>query len=482
MAHTDYVVLDGAPAASPSIFSSLPFKAASGAAGLLLAGWAVVQASWAKQAELLNTSSRQSGNQDFVPKEGLSKVALRSVPGKTLSFWPPTLLYVGGEALSLLGGGASSMFLPTNRQLPAQVASGAESRPACLYGARSYVVGSGPEQVIVPTGGTGDVLDGTLLTWPQTNFKDKLTAVDKVMGYNAANASQGFLQRAIANAVKQDGTSVKAYYYFTPRLPRPEPDPRQARKAQEFIESFLLPDKLIGMTRASQVRVLRHVPGQPLQHNQKLLHLVRHGQGFHNLIKAICREGNMKQEECKARPELLDTPLTAWGRQQAKTLQKQTALFSGLSLVVVSPLARAVQTAKLAFQPALQSKSPPRFVAHQTITEQSGIEECNKRRPLTEIKEDFPMVSWSEGGFTTEQDPYWNPNVIEPGRHMADRAYEFLLWLRHQPDKQVAVVAHCGILFVLLNTAVTCQDPELTQWFSTGELRTVVMEFVDQVS
>merc|ERR1712054_511618 len=93
------------------------------------------------------------------------------------------------------------------------------------------------------------------------------------------------------------------------------------------------------------------------------------------------------------------------------------------------------------------------------------------------IKADFPKVDWSH--IVDEDDPLWTEER-ESSQVLADRAYSFMMWLRTRPEKEVAVVTHSAWLFNLLNTTVECEDQELAQWFLTGELRSVVLEFSDR--
>lgn len=83
-----------------------------------------------------------------------------------------------------------------------------------------------------------------------------------------------------------------------------------------------------------------------------IIHCVRHGQGFHNLGAGFY--------------SLRDPQLTPLGEKQCETLRN--TFFqnqSNISLVVASPLCRALHTAFLAFKQALTSniKCPPQILA-----------------------------------------------------------------------------------------------------------------------
>lgn len=226
--------------------------------------------------------------------------------------------------------------------------------------------------------------------------------------------------------------------------------------------------------------------GLPLKGEERIVHLIRHGQGFHNLLGDLYRDfgrtvdstggDGVGEGNPYTRPEIVDSPLTAVGRDQAKGLRVATRALSGIKLVVVSPLQRAVQTAALAM-PHLKHKVP--WVGHPAVQETSGKNTCDRRRDRSEIKDDFPWVDWSL--LRSEVDDVFDPAQREAWRSVSDRAYDFLLWLRERPEREVAVATHSAWLFTLLNTVVKCDQDRLATWFLTGELRTVILSFEDYI-
>ena len=86
--------------------------------------------------------------------------------------------------------------------------------------------------------------------------------------------------------------------------------------------------------------------------NAKMVHFVRHGQGFHNLLADLAKEDGREWEQyskTKANPyvmpEILDAPLTDKGRQQALLLRPKIQSFANQpEMVVVSSQCRAIQT------------------------------------------------------------------------------------------------------------------------------------------
>ena len=115
---------------------------------------------------------------------------------------------------------------------------------------------------------------------------------------------------------------------------------------------------------------------RPAGESSKTVHLIRHGQGYHNLLGELYQEmgiefsstGNdLSVNNPYRREEVLDPPLTEVGRLQAKALRPITKDLS-LEMVVVSPLSRATQTALLAFPHLLSSApgAPRRFRSSAT--------------------------------------------------------------------------------------------------------------------
>ncbi len=210
----------------------------------------------------------------------------------------------------------------------------------------------------------------------------------------------------------------------------------------------------------------------------KIVHLVRHGQAYHNLLGDLYRElgreidstGGDTTGSPYVRPEVVDPPLTESGRIQARALRPTTARLAP-ELIVVSPMRRATETALLGFP----DRATP-FVAVETCHETAGLHTCDHRLSRSELAELFPHVDYAL--IAEEEDPYWNAAERETSAGVAARAYEFMLWLRTRPEREIAVVSHSSFLFTLLNAVVECEDG-LAEWFMTGELRTVAISFED---
>jgi len=208
----------------------------------------------------------------------------------------------------------------------------------------------------------------------------------------------------------------------------------------------------------------------------KTVHFIRHGQGFHNLLADMARESNVTWTQFEdspsnpyTKPEVTDAPLTYKGRLQATSLQATTAALP-LDLVVVSPHTRATQTGLIACQHLVTSSTP--FICVEDTREESGAHHCDKRRPLSELKLDFPQVDYLL--ITAEDDPLWT-EVRETKAEIGERIYGFLEWLRERKEENVAVATHSGWLMTLFNGAVVCEEEQLKTWFGTGEMRSVTL-------
>ena len=214
----------------------------------------------------------------------------------------------------------------------------------------------------------------------------------------------------------------------------------------------------------------------------KIVHFQRHGQGYHNLLGDILRDAGVNPDiDSKdpsinpwIRPEIVDAPLTETGKWQCEQ-QRSVASNLNLELVVVSPLARTIQTAKLSFVDYYGSPLIP-WIAHEACREEMGVLTCNKRRPLSQIMAEFPDLQYNE---MTEQDTLWNAASRESHLSKSERIYDFLVnFIAQREEFNIAVVTHSAWLFHTLNAVVDCgNDLCLASWFLTGEIRSVKLTF-----
>eukprot|EP00958_Prasinococcus_capsulatus_P020339 scaffold2639_cov385-Prasinococcus_capsulatus_cf.AAC.3 len=60
---------------------------------------------------------------------------------------------------------------------------------------------------------------------------------------------------------------------------------------------------------------------------------------------------------------------------------------------------------------------------------------------------------------------------------MAMRSYQFFMWLRQRPEKEVVLATHSAWLMTTLNAVIECEHEDLSSWFLTGEMRSMYVTF-----
>jgi broad specificity phosphatase PhoE len=196
-------------------------------------------------------------------------------------------------------------------------------------------------------------------------------------------------------------------------------------------------------------------------YHKKVIHIVRHAQGFHNL------SGN---------GNYADASLTNLGWQQSKELSTHLDVFgikAQVELVVVSPLLRTLQTTigiwddntmfeegpkddfstqmvsalGEAFQATISTPKLPKFVANEWCREKMGKNLCNQRSNIIIYKRSFPNVDFSE--IETDADTWWQKHRAksENSQDLFARANTFIEWLLDRPESQIFVVSHGTFIF-----------------------------------
>jgi broad specificity phosphatase PhoE len=217
------------------------------------------------------------------------------------------------------------------------------------------------------------------------------------------------------------------------------------------------------------------------EEDTKIIHFQRHGQGYHNLICDMMREQGMvidfDSPDPKFNPvvrqEFLDPALTSLGVAQCKARRPDCSQLNP-ELIIVSPLLRCLQTAKLSFR----DHTHVPWVSHEGSREELGLLVGNKRRPLSEIKEDYPEVDFSPIQY--EEDVLWENygDKRETLLEKSERIYDFLTeFVMKRPEKEIAIVCHSAYLFTLLNAVMDIEEDDLRYWFLTSEVRSVKVRF-----
>lgn len=246
-----------------------------------------------------------------------------------------------------------------------------------------------------------------------------------------------------------------------------------------------------------------HSHKHSLTPDSKIVHFQRHGQGIHNEIYAQWTEStgvplDLSETDPAKNPLLLpnviDAPLTQKGINQCKEQYESNAHnLLGVERVIVSPLVRALQTAQLTFSDHISSEAQNTttiWSAHDGCREELGMLLCNKRRPLSETKIDFPHVDFSllhQGDEDVIWDEYASSfDVIqrESMEDMSHRVYGFLEgYLRRLPEKEVAIVGHSAWLYAMCKAVLDENEPneklDVTM-FGQAEIRTLQLTFSDK--
>lgn len=219
--------------------------------------------------------------------------------------------------------------------------------------------------------------------------------------------------------------------------------------------------------------------------SSKIVHFQRHGQGYHNLIFRILDANNLPVTDIYepdparnpfVKPEIRDSPLTELGRNQCSEQRRQVVQQYQLQpqLVIASPLHRALLTAQMTFQDAMDQGVD--FVAHSACREELGILTCNWRRPLSDTLREYPHFDFGLLlADEEEEDSLWSPTEKEAAIHQSQRIYDFLVdYVRVQPQEEIAVVGHSAWLFTMCNAVIDCGgDEQLASWFETSEIRSM---------
>jgi broad specificity phosphatase PhoE len=239
----------------------------------------------------------------------------------------------------------------------------------------------------------------------------------------------------------------------------------------------------IGVARPITIVAERNSEDDPKPAGTKIIHFQRHGQGYHNLLGDVWRElklpidfdSNDISKNPFLRNEIVDSPLTESGRQQSMARRPEAALLNP-QVLIVSPLLRAIQTSYLSFT---DHKDAVPWIAHEGCREELGLLVCNKRRRLSEIREDYPDIDYSH--IQDEEDLLFDADNRESVLAKSERVYSFLVdFIRTLPHDEIAVVGHSAWLFNMCNAVMDCGgDEDLMSWFLTSEIRSMRIRFIE---
>ena len=164
----------------------------------------------------------------------------------------------------------------------------------------------------------------------------------------------------------------------------------------------------------------------------KLLYLIRHGHALHNELYTTLGVQAFRI------PEVIDSPLTEIGHTQALNLSK-TIMNHNIELVLVSPLLRTLETANNIFRTHDVPIVCEEFLREYPI----GLDTCNKRSDISEMREKFPTMDFSH--IKENEDIYWNKHgeTMEELDTRISKMKDHLLCL---PEQTIAIVSHSSFL------------------------------------
>ncbi|PXF46710.1 Phosphoglycerate mutase-like protein 1 [Gracilariopsis chorda] len=213
--------------------------------------------------------------------------------------------------------------------------------------------------------------------------------------------------------------------------------------------------------------------------SQKVVHLIRHGQGTHNLFAMSFPKGRLCMctrglPGCPyLNDEHFDAHLTLRGRRQATAAGPrllQTA--SPPEVVFVSPLSRTLQTATIALSKCPNLRVP--VIAEELTRERNGVHPCDKRSAREHVEATYPTVDFSNIEYGP--DPLWTLKR-ETEDELAARGKRFFLSLKDRPETTFAVFSHSSFLYNTITRSFVSDDPNVTRRFETGESRAVVLTY-----
>jgi broad specificity phosphatase PhoE len=162
----------------------------------------------------------------------------------------------------------------------------------------------------------------------------------------------------------------------------------------------------------------------------KLLYCIRHGTALHNI--------NFNKMGRKAYTEFTDTPLVDFGKLEAVLLGSSWRDIGNVELILVSPLTRTLDTAKLIFQ---DHKIP--IIALDFLMEHPQAEEiCNLRANKEELSIRYPNVDFS---------------IVQLNKRIED----FKSYVKNRSEKKIAVVSHSSFLGQMMFQVIGDEDNEL---------------------
>ncbi|KAF2437956.1 phosphoglycerate mutase-like protein [Karstenula rhodostoma CBS 690.94] len=190
----------------------------------------------------------------------------------------------------------------------------------------------------------------------------------------------------------------------------------------------------------------------PAQQRWRIIYLIRHGEGVHNVKEKevgraewgrhwakVCGDGSAIWE---------DAELTSEGVQQAEKIAMlfRTGEVPLPDVIFSSPLRRCLRTTEIVYGDVLGRR---RRVVKEKLRERLGVHTCDRRSGRSYIASAYPAFE-IEDGFT-EEDELWKADVRESLDEHIVRATQLLETLfEHEDDGIImSLTAHSGAIMAL---------------------------------
>lgn len=185
----------------------------------------------------------------------------------------------------------------------------------------------------------------------------------------------------------------------------------------------------------------------------KIVFLIRHGQGYHNVKEAqVGRHAwdtHWSRMEGDGVMDWSDARLTEKGREQAEALNNfwresiESRTVPTPRRYYTSPLARCLETTKITY-----SGLPGLPIVKEKLRERNGEHTCDRRSTRNWIASNYPEYG-IEAGFT-ENDELWRPDQRETEEEIAGRVRQLLDDVfTNEVNTIISFTGHSGLIRAL---------------------------------
>eukprot|EP01043_Picozoa_sp_COSAG02_P059131 COSAG02_NODE_7480_length_2993_cov_40.034900_1_plen_406_part_00 len=214
-------------------------------------------------------------------------------------------------------------------------------------------------------------------------------------------------------------------------------------------------DALVSEWRGTSAKVIWHV-----RHGESEGNVAKHK--AQALDKATGTDRRDHFEAYLADPRHVDAPLSPEGVAQAKRAAEAVALWKHTpTLIVASPMTRALQTASIIFEAQLEAGTA-KLVIRPELREFFSRMQESRGRPIPELQACPRLQKYAplQVALREAQNEQWAADwdrSLATGDAYVDhvesptRIEEFRVWLANRPERHIATVSHWGTINNLLN-------------------------------